>query len=450
MKASTGRLGQYKILKQNKSISNYLLRRELLTEYSLHSYLDEYQSVVIQPVFGPEKIHIYSYKGRFKVGTNSTSDTMLDKEEIYHYLLKTQLKQKYYIIQQGISSLTSPSPFSFYISVYRPTPLAEWLIQGKTAVEQSFLNNISYTYFRSTIEDLILLTAAELGTSYPNCHCIVFEISCDLQGEIWIHDTILHYSNSKWSQYQIFSKSDEISSYVPKTDLCTKHTFKEYLLKYHEVIVKPCVGKEGIGIVKVSLINSSICEIHTGRRKWKKSSINEAYQFIEKNYLNKRYYLIQEKVSLALINYCPFDVRVIVQKIHSSWTVMAKIVKVAHEGYFITNVAQKLYFLEDALHESSISYLEPRQIEEKINTCCMNAVKHLEENIPSIDIVGFDIGISGKGEIWIIEGNYNPNLSMFYRLENNQIFWDIQNAKLSAKPPSNLSSNNLEIPDQFD
>jgi hypothetical protein len=447
--ASTGRLSQYKILNLNESISKYLLKRELLTEYSLYSFLNKYPSIVIQPAFGPEKIHIYSYEERFKVVTNSNPDTILDKQAIYPYLLKHQLKQKYYIIQQGIAPSSTASPFSFYISVYRRTSLEEWLIQGKTEVEQSFLNNIFYTYFRSRIEILILLTAATLGKSYPNCHCIVFELSCDLQGEIRIHDTILHFSNSKWSQYHIFSNSDELSSHLPETGLCTRYTFKKYLLKYQEVIVKPCVGKEGIGIIKVSLINSSTCEIHTGRRKLEKASINEAYQFIEKTYLNKRYYLIQEKVSLALINNCPFDVRIIVQKVHSIWKVMAKIVKVAGEGYFITNVAQKLYFLGDALHESSLSYLDPKQMEEKINICCLNAVKHLEENNPSIDIVGFDIGISENGEIWIIEGNYNPNLSMFYRLENNQLFWEMQNAKLSAKAPPTPPPNS-EKPEQFD
>jgi hypothetical protein len=446
LKASTGRLGQYKLLNLNESISKYLIKRELLTEYSLRFFLDEYQSVVIQPVFGPEKIHIYSYKGQFKVVTSSEPDAILDKEAIYPYLLKNKLKQTYYIIQQAISPLSSPSPFRFFISVYRPTPLADWLIKDKTAVEQSFLSRIFFTYFRSTMEQLILLTAAELGKSYPNCHCIVFDISCDLQGEIWIHDTILHFSNSKWSQYHIFRSSDEISSYLPETDLCTKYTFKKYLLKYRDVIVKPCVGKEGIGIVKVSFINSHTCEIHTGRRKLKKSSIDEAYQFIEKTYLNKRYYLIQEKVSLACINHCPFDVRVIVQKIHSNWKVMAKMVKVAGQGYFITNAAQKLYFLEDALRESNLSNLDTKQVQEKINKCCINAVKYLEENNPSIDIVGFDIGISEKGEIFIIEGNYNPNLSMFYRLENNQVFWDIQNAKLSSNSPTNHSTS----PEQFD
>ena len=46
-----------------------------------------------------------------------------------------------------------------------------------------------------------------------------------------------------------------------------------------------------------------------------------------------------------------------------------------------------------------------------------------------IKIIGFDIGITDLGDIWIIEGNHTPDLSMFYMLEDKSIYMNILKSK---------------------
>ena len=100
--------------------------------------------------------------------------------------------------------------------------------------------------------NLSLLVAKKLGESFPTCNTIVIEIVYDMKEGIWIHDTMLHLSSSKWSQHLVFITKSSLESYVPHTDLFTKVSFNNFLNRYNEVIIKPCYGQEGLGIVQIS------------------------------------------------------------------------------------------------------------------------------------------------------------------------------------------------------
>ena len=68
-------------------------------------------------------------------------------------------------------------------------------------------------------------------------------------------------------------------------------------------------------------------------------------------------------------------------------------------------------------------------LEDEIDEICISAARQLEENRSGIKIIGFDIGITDQGDIWIIEGNHTPDLSMFYMLEDKRIYMNILKAK---------------------
>lgn len=50
------------------------------------------------------------------------------------------------------------------------------------------------------------------------------------------------------------------------------------------------------------------------------------------------------------------------------------------------------------------------------------AAKQLAEHNPDLRQVGFDIGIDQKARIWIIEGNYQPDLRPFRRLKDSSMY----------------------------
>ncbi|WHY85497.1 YheC/YheD family protein [Neobacillus novalis] len=430
MKASSGRIGQYKILKTVGSLCKHLLETELLSEASLFKFLGKYKTIVIKPVFGPDEIFISHENAKFEIRSGAKITTVMNKEEIYPHLICNEITQNYYIIQpRWINSGFIKSHFQSFITVHRKSASSEWYLKSKAEKYSSVFGRFFYKLFLQKIKKLSIVVAKKLGESFPGCNSIVIDIGYNQKGNIWIQDTALHFPKSKWSQYLILTDKSTLDTYLPDTDLFSQVTFNDFLNRYHKVIIKPCFGKEGLGIVQISSNNHLSYEIHTGRKKFTKSSLEETYQFIEEHYLSKKYYLVQQKINLAMINDCPMDVRVIAQKVDSNWKITGKIVKVAENDFFITNVAQKLLSLEDAIRYLNISNLNNDTLESKIDEICISAAGQLEADMKEINMIGFDIGITDQGNLWIIEGNYNPNLSMFYMLEDKKIYMKMLKAK---------------------
>ncbi|MFO1446344.1 YheC/YheD family protein [Bacillus sp. Bva_UNVM-123] len=165
--------------------------------------------------------------------------------------------------------------------------------------------------------------------------------------------------------------------------------------------------------------------MHAGRNKKTIVSFAETYQYIQKIYLFKKDYLIQPKLLLATINNCPMDVRILMQKRRKLWMITGEIVKVAANDFIITNAAQKLLSIMNALQASNIAHLNKKMLKAKIESICLTAAKVLENTKQGITIIGFDVGITLNGEIWIIEGNYQPDLSMFFRANDKTIYMNL-------------------------
>ncbi|WNS75836.1 YheC/YheD family protein [Bacillus sp. DTU_2020_1000418_1_SI_GHA_SEK_038] len=440
MRPSKGRMSQFKILHSDESFSKHLLETELFSEATLFSFLEKYKSVVIKPAFGWGEVFVTFKNNKFKIFSEVNEDAFIDREDLYQYLRKNKLKHKNNIIQPARPhSGLFQGPFYFYlVTLHRNSPATEWHYMSSTDKYGSPIGK--YFNFDDKMENLSILAAKKLGDFYPDCHTVVLEIGYELMRGLWIQDSILHFPKSKWNQFQTLSTNHSISPFVPKTDLLTKVSFNEYLNKYNEIIIKPCVGQHGLGIVKITMTDSSTFEIHTGRIKQIKSNMEETYDFIHTKYLSKNQYLVQERLSLAEIDGCPLDVRVIVQKVESSWIVTGKIVKVAGKGFFVTNAAQKLLSLGESLHNSNFSVTNLNQLEYEVDSICIFASEQLEVNHPDIKMIGFDIGISEKGDIWIIEGNYKPDLSMFSGLKDKDIYTNIRKVMKSQRKNKNDSN----------
>ena len=355
---------------------------------------------------------MFLFKNRtFQITSNDNVTIIKWQRDLYHHLVLHEIKQKYYIIQPRILH----SPFQCYLTVHRKSASTEWSLKSVTGKSHSKFGKFFYIYLYKMIKNVATRSAQKLGEFFHQCNTIVFEILFMKKG-IWIADSVLHFSISKWSQYQELTTLIDLSRYVPVTELLTEVTLKNFLKKYNEVIIKPCNGQHGVGVLMITKKNSVTYEMHTGRKKLMKSNFDEIYRYIKHNYLSKKDYLVQQKVPLVRIDDCPIDVRVITQKCNSEWVVTGKLVKVAAKDFFITNMAQKLLTFENAIRDLNIPHLNNNKLEPKIDKICISASSQLEQNNPEIHLIGFDIGFTSQGFIWVIEGNYKPDLSMFYRL----------------------------------
>lgn len=415
MKYSRGRHSQYKILHEEKKLRHYLVETVVFSKKSLIYLLEKYKAVVVKPSFGPGEFNISLENNKYKIKTQKKIITVINMEEVYEYINCYEIHQKHYVIQpQKIPSSQSQIPYRSIVTVHRKPLSAKWRIVSEVYDEKfSVFSQLFHRNYFKKIRSLSIMAAKKLGESFPKYNTIVIEILFDYKKDLWISDTILHSRISKWNQYQTLRESRTILSSLPKTDLLTYVTLRDYLNRFNEVIVKPCIGQHGLGIAQITRKSPFIYEIHSGIRIITKTSLDETYSYIEEIFLSKKDYIVQQKVYLAEIDKCPMDVRVITRKVESTWIVTDKIVKVAGPNFIITNAAQKLLTLENAIQDSSISSQHNEKLEAKIDKICLLAANQLEKSNEELTIIGFDIGITNKGEVWIIEGNYVPDLTMF-------------------------------------
>ncbi|MGG0656972.1 YheC/YheD family protein [Rummeliibacillus pycnus] len=429
MKSSRGRINQYKILFADEKLRKYLVKTELFSEQSLITMLNENEPIVVKAVYGTEEICVFQKNNQYHIKTNSKITTVIDKEALYT-TLKNETKQQYYTIQR---SPTTHQLFRQFVTMHRNTPLSEWYLASQTKKIHSTLASFVSAIYLEKILKIAIRASTKLGESFSDCHTIVLDIACDFYGDIWIFDSVLHLSNSKWSQYHELRRNRKLHKYLPNTELLTPETFRLYLQRYKSIILKPYIGQNGIGIIQVRRKSNSTYEIHTGIKKIIQPSMKRAFKYIKKKLLTENEYIVQQRIALATINKSPIDIRVVLQKTDDIWKITGKLVKVAGEQFIITNAAQKLLTLEKALYDAKITRVDIKKIEYRLNKICKIATDLLVENNAGLKIVGFDIGMTKKGELWIFEGNKVPDIKMFNDLEDKTMYKTILNIRNTSK-----------------
>ncbi len=420
MREIRGRYGQHKILKAEPGISMHLLPADVLTPLTFSDFLMKYKFIIIKPLFGPQEVRIIASDDGIELIDGEQIFHFQNKDQAYEYITEHICKGKNYVIQ---ALLTGPTTLSyFYFTLHRESAEANWkVVKSTTSAETSVPDRVKGLVKLWKLKILLLFAAKKLGAAFPKCHTVVMKVAKCPEGKYWLTDTILHDRNSKWSQYHSLHRKRALRPFLPATDLCTKKTLFAFLNTYSKVVIKPCVGQQGQGIVKISATGDATFEVHEMQGKLIKTDYDELFEYILEQYLSQKDYIVQQLISLAKINGCPFDIRVITQIVEDNgWIVTGVIVKVAAKGYFISNRAGNLLTLEKALSSAEIG-ISVENAGKWIEIITQKASSRLNQNIGELSIIGFDIGIDDKGEIWVIEGNYVPSLSMFYMFNNNEI-----------------------------
>ncbi|WP_431028585.1 YheC/YheD family protein [Lysinibacillus sp. LZ02] len=430
MKAARGRIGQYKILQQEQRLHPYLAPNEQFSKESLFSMLASHRQIILKPVYGTEFITIAVEEGSFHLNINDMFIQVSEKEDVYK-ILQREMSEQHYIIQPQLTQTSLwRRAFHRFVTVHKKT--SNWQVTCTTKHSNHFFEPFVYRYCFHKMQDIALLVAQQLGQFYTNCECIVIEMAFNLKGDILIYDTTLHFSISKWNQYQI------LSHLMPQTDLLTEATFQNFLKKYDMVFLKPCNGQQGKDIIKVRKWNNTY-EIYIGISRLEKQDVVEAYQYICQICLAPKHYIIQQGIPLTMIEDCFIDIRVMTQKVDGDWQVTGKAVKVAGHLFFITNAARAILPLEEALKQTPISPESWEDLASQIDAICLAAMKELAHR-DHVTVVGFDVGVTDRGEVWIIEGNYVPDISIFKRLEDQTMYETIlTNRNIVVKQPSEHS-----------
>lgn len=413
-------MGVYTILKANKTIRPFLLKTELFNRENLYENLQ--QRVIIYPSYGSTRISISllpNSNRNYIVFNGSKSRVITGKVNVYNYITKSCLNEKYYIIQDmNFISKENEKIENIFVTLLRG-PNGIWRVSS-IFDQDGLIPRRDITLIKQKIHTIVIEVAKELEKHFPECPTFLLSIG-HYEQKWWIKDVEFHFSKSKWSQYQLLTSLKLLPIYLPHTKLFTPSIFFQFIKKNKQVILKPCNGQLGIGIVQVINLGNDVFELYNEGTKLTINGKKEIIEYLETHFLYRQSYIIQDRIKLATINQNVFDFRVMIQRADakSKWEVTAKIAKVAARNFFVTNVVSSVLNFEEALQKTSIHGILQKKITKEIDTICVAAARELGKLYPRLTRVGVDIGIDQKGKLWFFEANLVPDVNIFKLVDEN-------------------------------
>ncbi|BBI36685.1 hypothetical protein KCTCHS21_60840 [Cohnella abietis] len=193
------------------------------------------------------------------------------------------------------------------------------------------------------------------------------------------------------------------------------------LLQYQSVVLKPRNGSYGRDIVFIKRNGPNAYRIHNEQNAVTMRDTDKLLKWLRRKNRSGGY-IVQRRLQLTQIQHKPFDIRIMVQRkkgSSSTWNVTGSYAKVAAQGYLVTNVTSRTIPVLEALRLARIG---DRGLLVKAERIARLAAQRLGERYPKLRTVGFDIGIDRKRRIWIIEGNYQPDLRPFRLLRDSSMY----------------------------
>ncbi|CAM3045745.1 YheC/YheD family protein [Paenibacillus sediminis] len=204
----------------------------------------------------------------------------------------------------------------------------------------------------------------------------------------------------------------EFSRHLPETDTATSSHIQQMMDRYDDLIIKPCNGSVGSGIMRLHYSKSSwklTYQDKMNKNSWAQVQLRKTeLPLLLLRKISTHPYLVQQRISLLEYNKKPFDLRVTVQRgIDGAWSVTGMFAKVAPANTFVTNIAQggSVFSIHHILQETLGSkYLADYLIHET-EQLVLQIAQYLSEYLPNIADLGIDIGISQFAEVYFIECN---------------------------------------------
>jgi hypothetical protein len=225
---------------------------------------------------------------------------------------------------------------------------------------------------------------------------------------------------NKWEMYQWFSKEPAISPHLPFTLLYqAPQDVLEMLEKFPIIYLKPILGLQGRGIVRISRENQKLIF------KYREHRVNYSEVCADpsqaREYLQKRFrhgqYLIQQAVDL--LKYCEgiIDFRCIVQKDQSNtWVCQAIIGRSGAKDSIVSNISSggAAFPGEQLLRKLfPISEANVAALQNQIAAFALIVCNKLTEYGINCGSLGLDIGMDTKERLWLIEiNNRDPDPSI--------------------------------------
>lgn len=242
----------------------------------------------------------------------------------------------------------------------------------------------------------------------------------------------------KWEMYQWFSKEPGINQHIPYTILYhSPGDILEMLGRFPKIYVKPVLGLQGRGIVRISKENKLFIF------KYRESRVNHIVTLEDpsqvKEYIGKRFnhgrHLIQQAVDLLEYKGRLIDFRCVVQKNQSNtWICQAIIGRLGVRDSIVSNISSggAAFTVENILSMAIQSSEENIvDLKQKIATFAITVCNKLDEYGINCGSLGLDIGMDPQGRLWLIEiNNRNPDPGIALDIPDLQLYYTLRTGPL--------------------
>lgn len=227
----------------------------------------------------------------------------------------------------------------------------------------------------------------------------------------------------KWQTYRLLSQHQQLSRFVPPSEMVTSPaTVKDWLEKYRDIVLKPVGGSLGRGIIRIRFKDHGLLLYGRNMRnrpiKHFFSDYRSCQSYLKQHHLNRQT-LVQPYLSLSTPDGEPFDIRVLIQKNENGvWSRTGMAIRKGNPDSLTSNLhgGGRTYEVEPFLRK----YFSEQQIQrifEEVSILTEQAPPYLESCHGPLVELGMDVGVDRKGKVWLIELNSKPGRKIFYELK---------------------------------
>lgn len=224
---------------------------------------------------------------------------------------------------------------------------------------------------------------------------------------------------NKWQMYNFLMGEPDLHAHLPHTELVADGHIEEMLDKYKMVYIKPVNGNQGRHIHQVTRLGKKLLvKVHTRRGHFRTvvlGSVRELPRLLRATG-EKCPFLMQEGIRLLKVGGRTADLRALVQKgAAGKWALTGVGVRMGPRAGIVSNLHAGGRALKvGAFLKAAGKRMDIKELNRRIEELAVKVATTLD-NHALLGELGVDLGLDGKGNLWVIEVNMRPGRATFNR-----------------------------------
>lgn len=217
----------------------------------------------------------------------------------------------------------------------------------------------------------------------------------------------------KWQLFRWLRAARPLRPLLPDTARATPATLRAFLARYPSVFLKPCGGKAGEGVLRVTKTPAGYEAIGQSKKGMRQSAAFPRIDDLETwcwRWIGHAPYLVQQGIELAKVRGQPFDLRALVQKDgRGQWQLTGIGARVAPAGGITTHVPQggrignPQVLLAQALSSDAAA-----RVQDQLGSVALAVAHTLERHMRNLAECSMDFAVDRHGKLWFFEANAKP------------------------------------------